>query len=179
MYYKNVFFFSYLDTSRTKRDSESDGVDYHFISRSQFESDITSGKFVEHGEYEKNYYGTSLDAIRAVVNSGKICVLNLHPQSLKILKSSDLKPYVVFVAPPSLEKLRQNRLKAGDNPKDEELKDIIEKAREMEDNYGHYFDMVIINSDIDKAFNELLKEINTLEREPQWVPKMWLGNYTN
>lgn len=166
-------------TSRAKRDSETDGADYHFISRSQFEADIASGKFVEHGEYEKNYYGTSLDAIRTVVNSGKICVLNLHPQSLKILKNSDLKPYVVFVAPPSLEKLRQNRLKAGDNPKDEELKDIIEKAREMEDNYGHYFDMVIINSDIDKAFNELLKEINTLEREPQWVPRIWLSSYTN
>ncbi|XP_054713294.1 protein PALS1-like isoform X2 [Uloborus diversus] len=166
-------------TSRTKRDAEVDGADYHFISRSQFEADIAAGKFVEHGEYEKNYYGTSLDAIRAVVNSGKICVLNLHPQSLKILKNSDLKPYVVFVAPPSLEKLRQNRMKAGDNPKDEELKDIIEKAREMEDNYGHYFDMVIINSDIDKAFNELLKEINTLEREPQWVPAIWLKNDAN
>lgn len=89
-------------------------------------------------------------------------------------------PYVVFVAPPSLEKLRLNRIKAGDNPKDEELKDIIEKAREMEENYGHYFDMVIINSDVDKAFNELLKEINTLEREPQWVPKQWLQNsYTS
>lgn len=56
------------------------GADYHFISRSQFEADIVAGKFVEHGEYEKNYYGTSLDAIRSVVNSGKICVLNLHPQ---------------------------------------------------------------------------------------------------
>nr|BBD75286.1 stardust2 protein [Parasteatoda tepidariorum] len=166
-------------TSRTRRESEMDGADYHFISRSQFEADIASGKFVEHGEYEKNYYGTSLDAIRAVVNSSKICVLNLHPQSLKILKNSDLKPYVVFVAPPSLEKLRQNRLKAGDNPKDEELKDIIEKAREMEENFGHYFDMVIINSDTDKAFNELLKEINTLEREPQWVPRSWLLNYSD
>ncbi|XP_035227442.1 MAGUK p55 subfamily member 5-like [Stegodyphus dumicola] len=166
-------------TSRAKRDAEVDGADYHFISRSQFEADIVAGKFVEHGEYEKNYYGTSLDAIRAVVKSGKICVLNLHPQSLKILKNSDLKPYVVFVAPPSLEKLRQNRIKAGDNPKDEELKDIIEKAREMEDNYGHHFDMVIINSDIDKAFNELLKEINTLEREPQWVPAIWLKKDTN
>ncbi|KAG8178780.1 hypothetical protein JTE90_022410 [Oedothorax gibbosus] len=163
-------------TSRTKRDSEMNGADYHFISRSQFETDIVAGKFVEHGEYEKNYYGTSLDAIRSVVNSSKICVLNLHPQSLKILKNSDLMPYVVFVAPPSLEKLRLNRIKAGDNPKDEELKDIIEKAREMEENYGHYFDMVIINSDVDKAFNELLKEINTLEREPQWVPKTWLQN---
>ena len=88
-------------------------------------------KFVEHGEYEKAYYGTSLGAIRSVVNSEKICVLNLHPQvgehphhhqhphphhhrhvlhqlhpqSLKILKSSDLMPYVVFVAPPSLQQV--------------------------------------------------------------------------
>ncbi|XP_022246458.1 MAGUK p55 subfamily member 5-like isoform X2 [Limulus polyphemus] len=166
-------------TSRPKRDGEFDNVDYHFITRAQFEADILAGKFVEHGEYERNYYGTSLDAIRGVVNSGKICVLNLHPQSLKILKHSDLKPYVVFVAPPSLEKLKQNRAKMGASVKEEELKDIIEKAREMEENYGHYFDMIIINSDIDKAYNELVKEINILEREPQWVPSFWLKNDMN
>lgn len=59
----------------------------------------------------KFYIGTSLEAIRAVVASGKICVLNLHPQSLKLLRASDLKPYVVLVAPPSLEKLRQKKLR--------------------------------------------------------------------
>lgn len=58
--------------------------------------------------------GTSLEAIREVVNSGKICVLNLHPQSLKILRNSDLKPYTVFVAPPSLEKLRQKKIRNGE-----------------------------------------------------------------
>lgn len=91
-----------------------DGQDYHFISRTQFESDILARKFVEHGEYEKAYYGTSLNAIRAVVNSGKTCVLNLHPLSLKILKNSDLKPFVVFIAPPSLEKLRQKKQRLGE-----------------------------------------------------------------
>merc|ERR1711994_702222 len=80
-------------TSRPKRADEIDGQDYHFISRLQFEQDIVARRFVEHGEYEKAYYGTSLEAIRSVV-SEKICVLNLHPQSLKILKSSDLMPYV-------------------------------------------------------------------------------------
>jgi guanylate kinase len=55
-----------------------------------------------------------LEAIRAVVESGKICVLNLHPQSLKILRQSDLKPYTVLVAPPSLEKLRQKKIRAGE-----------------------------------------------------------------
>ncbi|XP_006621572.1 MAGUK p55 subfamily member 5-A isoform X3 [Apis dorsata] len=161
-------------TSRPRKDSEVDGQDYHFISRSQFESDILCRKFVEHGEYEKAYYGTSVEAIRSVVNSGKICVLNLHPQSLKILRNSDLKPYVVFVAPPSLEKLRQKRIKNNESFKEEELKDIIEKAREMEDKYGHLFDMIIINTDTDRAYNQLLTEINSLEREPQWVPASWV-----
>ncbi|XP_011308299.1 uncharacterized protein sdt isoform X2 [Fopius arisanus] len=161
-------------TSRPRKGSEVDGQDYHFISRSQFESDILCRKFVEHGEYEKAYYGTSVEAIRTVVNSGKICVLNLHPQSLKILRNSDLKPYVVFVAPPSLEKLRQKRLKNNESFKEEELKDIIEKAREMEDKYGHLFDMIIINNDTDRAYNQLLTEINSLEREPQWVPATWV-----
>lgn len=55
-----------------------------------------------------------MEAIRAVVESGKICVLNLHPQSLKILRQSDLKPYTVLVAPPSLEKLRQKKIRAGE-----------------------------------------------------------------
>ncbi|XP_029166769.1 uncharacterized protein LOC114937477 [Nylanderia fulva] len=161
-------------TSRPKKDSEVDGQDYHFISRAQFESDILCRKFVEHGEYEKAYYGTSVEAIRTVVNSGKICVLNLHPQSLKILRNSDLKPYVVFIAPPSLEKLRQKRIKNNESFKEEELKDIIEKAREMEDKYGHLFDMLILNNDTDRAYNQLLTEINSLEREPQWVPASWI-----
>ncbi|XP_025835103.1 MAGUK p55 subfamily member 5 isoform X2 [Agrilus planipennis] len=161
-------------TSRARKDNEVDGQDYHFITRAQFEADILSRKFVEHGEYEKAYYGTSLDAIRSVVNSGKICVLNLHPQSLKILRTSDLKPYVVFVAPPSLEKLRQKKIRSGEAFKDEELKDIIEKAREMESKYGHFFDMVIINNDTERAYHQLLAEINSLEREPQWVPAAWV-----
>uniref|UniRef100_A0A1B6FIQ7 MAGUK p55 subfamily member 5 n=1 Tax=Cuerna arida TaxID=1464854 RepID=A0A1B6FIQ7_9HEMI len=161
-------------TSRTRKEGEVDGQDYHFITRAQFEADILSRKFVEHGEYERAYYGTSLDAIRSVVNAGKICVLNLHPQSLKILRSSDLKPYVVFVAPPSLEKLRQKKIRNGEAFKEEDLKDIIEKAREMEDKYGHLFDMIIINNDTERAYHQLLNEINSLEREPQWVPAAWL-----
>lgn len=161
-------------TSRTRREDEADGADYHFISRVQFEQDILARKFVEHGEYEKAYYGTSLEAIRAVVNSEKICVLNLHPQSLRILKNSDLMPYVVFVAPPSLVQLKRWKVNNLEQVDDEELEEIIKRAREMEERYGHYFDMIIIYSDPDRAYHGLLDEINLLEREPQWVPSAWL-----
>jgi len=162
-------------TSRAKRANEIDGQDYHFISRLQFEQDILARKFVEHGEYEKAYYGTSLEAISFVVQSmEKICVLNLHPQSLKMLKSSRLMPYVVFVAPPSLEKLKRTKMEHSEAINDDELKDIIERAREMEEVYGHYFDMFITYSDPERAYQQLLTAINALEREPQWVPAAWL-----
>lgn len=48
----------FLDTSRARKDGEVDSQDYHFITRVQFESDILARKFVEHGEYEKAYYGS-------------------------------------------------------------------------------------------------------------------------
>ncbi|KAG8191323.1 hypothetical protein JTE90_006072 [Oedothorax gibbosus] len=162
-------------TSRPKKDSEVNGVDYFFISRVQFEADIAAGKFVEHGEYQKSYYGTSLEAIRSVIRSGKTCVLNLHPQSLHILKKSDLLPYVVFVAPPSLDKLRANCLRNGEpNVRDSELREIIERARSTEECFGHLFDLALVNVDTDKTLARLLNEVSLIEREPQWVPASWV-----
>lgn len=56
---------------------------------------------------------------------------------------------------------------------DDDLREIIERAREMEDKFGHFFDYVLVNVDMDKAFDELLTEINRIEVEPQWVPMTW------
>ncbi|CAG0912551.1 unnamed protein product, partial [Notodromas monacha] len=160
--------FSFLaDTSRPRRDGEIDGQDHHFITRAQFESDIMSRKFVDHGEYEKHYYGTSLDAIRNVVSTGKICVCSFHPQSLKNLKNSDLKPFVVFIAPPNLETLKKTRQKMGLPFKDEELKEVVVKARETERKYGHYLDFTLVNVDLERTYQQLIHEINVMEREPQ------------
>ena len=60
---------------------------------------------------------------------------------------------------------------------DEELQEVIERAREMEDKYGHYLDYILVNSDMELAYQELLNEINRLEVEPQWVPSPWVGNH--
>ncbi|XP_053701606.1 protein PALS1 [Synchiropus splendidus] len=161
-------------TTRSRREGELSGRDYHFVSRQTFEAELASGKLIESGEFEKNLYGTSTDSIRQVINTGKICVLCLHTQALKVLRSLDLKPYIIFIAPPSQERLRAMLAKDSKNPKPEELRDIIEKAREMEQACGHLFDAIIVNTDQDKAFTELLRLINKLDTEPQWVPSSWL-----
>ena len=51
---------------------------------------------------------------------------------------------------------------------------MIEKAREMEQNYGHLFDGTIVNMDPDTAFFDLRRLIEKLDTEPQWVPSSWL-----
>ncbi|XP_033503920.1 MAGUK p55 subfamily member 5b isoform X1 [Epinephelus lanceolatus] len=161
-------------TTRNSRIHERNGREYHFVSRSAFEADLATGKFIESGEYEKNLYGTSTDSVRHVINSGRICLLCLHTRSLRVLRSSNLKPYVIFIAPPSQERLRTLLATEGKTPKPEELKEVIEKAREMEHNYGHFFDATIVNMDPDQAFSELRRLIDKLDTEPQWVPTSWL-----
>uniref|UniRef100_M4AS53 Protein PALS1 n=1 Tax=Xiphophorus maculatus TaxID=8083 RepID=M4AS53_XIPMA len=161
-------------TTRSPRIHERNGREYHFVSRSSFEADLAAGKFIESGEYEKNLYGTSTDSVRHVVNSGRICLLCLHTRSLQVLRSSNLKPYVVFIAPPSQERLRTLLATEGKTLKPEELKEVTEKAREMELNYSHFFDATIVNFDPDQAFQEFRRLVDKLDTEPQWVPSSWL-----
>uniref|UniRef100_A0AAX7TWP9 Protein PALS1 n=1 Tax=Astatotilapia calliptera TaxID=8154 RepID=A0AAX7TWP9_ASTCA len=161
-------------TTRSPRIHERNGREYHFVTRSAFEADLATGKFIESGEYEKNLYGTSTDSVRHVINSGRICLLCLHTRSLRVLRSSNLKPYVIFIAPPSQERLRTLLATEGKTPKPDMLKEVIEKAREMEQNFSHYFDATILNVDPDQAFHELRRMIDKLDTEPQWVPTSWL-----
>ena len=73
------------DTSRPPQDGEVDGKDYHFISHNAFQSAIDAHKFVEYGMHQKDFYGTSIDAIRNVTEAGKVCVLNLHCQVIRCI----------------------------------------------------------------------------------------------
>jgi len=112
------------------------------------------------------------------MHSGEIAAFDSFPfllQSLRILKASDLMPFVVFVAPPSLEKLRRWKMERSEPVSDTELRETIERAREMEERFGHFFDMVVVHAEPERAYQELLREINVLEREPQWVPAAWVA----
>ncbi|XP_021368911.1 MAGUK p55 subfamily member 5-like [Mizuhopecten yessoensis] len=162
-------------TSRPQEEHEVDGKDYHFVPRAIFEADIIGRKFIEQGEFQKSLYGTTFGAVRQVINQGRICILNLHAETLRELYTSDLKPYVILVYPQNMEKLRQIQQRLGQTKiTDEDLKDTVDRAREMEDKYGHLVDFILVNSDMDLAYEELLKEINRIEVEPQWVPAHWL-----
>lgn len=73
------------------------------------EEDIEASKFVEFGEYKGNLYGTSSESVRTIVNSGYVCILSPHYQALKMLRTPQLKPYIVYIKPPPLDILKETR----------------------------------------------------------------------
>jgi len=76
------------------------------------EEDVDAGKFIEYGEYKGNLYGTSSESVSSLVNAGYVCLLNPHYQALKMLRSPQLRPYVVYVKPPKFEVLKETRSEA-------------------------------------------------------------------
>lgn len=59
---------------------------------------------------------------------------------------------------------------------DAELREMVDKAREMEETYGHYFDKTIVNTDLERTFDELRLAIDKLDTEAQWVPAFWVND---
>ncbi|XP_054378097.1 MAGUK p55 subfamily member 7 isoform X2 [Pongo abelii] len=172
-------------TTRARRSQESDGVEYIFISKHLFETDVQNNKFIEYGEYKNNYYGTSIDSVRSVLAKNKVCLLDVQPHTVKHLRTLEFKPYVIFIKPPSIERLRETRKNAkiissrddqgAAKPfTEEDFQEMIKSAQIMESQYGHLFDKIIINDDLTVAFNELKTTFDKLETETHWVPVSWL-----
>ncbi|XP_037596879.1 MAGUK p55 subfamily member 7 isoform X3 [Cebus imitator] len=172
-------------TTRAKRSQESDGVEYIFISKHLFETDVQNNKFIEYGEYKNNYYGTSIDSVRSVLAKNKVCLLDVQPHTVKHLRTLEFKPYVIFIKPPSIERLRETRknakiISSRDDQSaakpftEEDFQEMIKSAQIMESQYGHLFDKIIINDDLTVAFNELKTTFDKLETETHWVPVSWL-----
>ncbi|KAJ8924734.1 hypothetical protein NQ315_000887 [Exocentrus adspersus] len=171
-------------TSRPMKPGEVNGKEYFFVTREQMEEDIEASKFIEFGEYKGNLYGTSAESVKAIVHAGKVCILNPHYQALKMLRTPQLKPYIIYIKPPSLEVLKDTRnanharstfdVNNSRGFTDEEFNDIIKSSARIEFLYDHFFDETVVNADLAVAFSQLLTAANRVETEPLWVPASWV-----
>ncbi|XP_068920513.1 MAGUK p55 subfamily member 2 isoform X2 [Petaurus breviceps papuanus] len=167
-------------TSRRPKDTEREGQGYSFVTRAEMEADIRTGRYLEHGEYEGNLYGTRIDSIRNVLSAGKVCVLDVNPQAVKVLRTAEFVPYVVFIEAPDFETLRaMNRaaLESGVATKqltEADLKRTVEESSRIQRGYGHYFDLTLVNDNLERTFRELQTAMEKLRTEPQWVPVSWV-----
>ncbi|XP_062848452.1 MAGUK p55 subfamily member 6a [Trichomycterus rosablanca] len=168
-------------TSRRPREEEKeDGQSYGFVSRAEMETDIKAGRYLEHGEYDGNLYGTNIDSIHEVVRAGRTCILDVNPQALKVLRTAEFMPFVVFIAAPELDTLRAMHkavVDAGITTKlltETDLKKTVDESGRIRRAYSHYFDLTVVNDNLDKAFEKLQAAVERLRSEPQWVPVNWV-----
>nr|XP_032294502.1 MAGUK p55 subfamily member 6 isoform X2 [Drosophila virilis] len=167
-------------TSRPKRALEENGVSYWFMDREEMEEAVKQNEFLEYGEHNGNLYGTHLQSIKDVINSGRMCILDCAPNALKILHNSqELMPFVIFIAAPGMEQLKTiyaDRRATGSNRNlsDDDLISTVEESSFVQRKYEKYFDMVIVNEDFDETFRQVVETLDQMSHEEQWVPVNWI-----
>jgi guanylate kinase len=142
--------FSVSATTRQKRAGESEGGNYFFLSKEEFEERIRTGGFIEHEFFFGNHYGTLLDKTHDVIDSGANILLDLDVKgALNLKKIFPDNSLLLFIKPPDMEVLKQ-RLQGRQSEDEASLSVRLERAR-LELAYADRFDKVVVNDDLEKA----------------------------
>lgn len=151
--------FSISATSRPKREGETDGKDYYFLSAKEFKELRDQNRFLEWEEvYTDQFYGTLLSEIERIWNMDKHVLFDVDVKGgMNIKRKFPENALAIFVQPPSIEELRNRLVKRGTET-EESLKKRVGKAEE-ELSYARFFDKIIVNDDLDKAVDEARQAI--------------------
>ena len=147
--------------TRAMRPGEQDGTHYHFVSVERFLELVGEGAFLEHAQVFDNYYGTSEAAVRSQLARGLDVVLEIDWQGARQVRQRFADAVSIFVAPPSIDALRQ-RLSGRGQDSAEVVERRMADARSELSHYAEY-DYLVINDDFDAALEEL-RAIVTAER---------------
>jgi guanylate kinase len=140
-------------TSRAARGGESDGVDYHFVSRERFEKMRDAGEFLEWAEIFGNLYGTSAADTERHLAAGTDLILVIDVQGARKVRKRGVQATTVFVLPPSFEVLEE-RLRGRSKDSDAQIRRRLQIAREEVHAFPEY-DYIVVNDDLDGAVARL------------------------
>jgi guanylate kinase len=140
-------------TTRAPRAGEQDGVDYHFLTGEEFERRVAAGDFVEHADYAGRSYGTLRSELGDRVRAGVPVVLEIEVQGARQVRSSVPDAVQVFIAPPSLDVLRE-RLIGRDTDHPEEVERRLRVATQ-ELTAQPEFEHVVVNDRLEEALDRL------------------------
>lgn len=146
--------FSISATTRKKRENETDGKDYYFLSHEAFREKIQNGEFVEWEEvYEGGYYGTLESEIDRVLEEGKKVIFDIEVNGAQNIKDRyGDKCLVIFVKPPSFRTLIERLTNRGTETPDSLKKRILRIKKELL--YVDTFDKVLLNDVLDTTLKE-------------------------
>jgi guanylate kinase len=145
--------FSVSLTTRPPRPGEQEGVDYHFVSRQEFEDRRDRGGFIEWAVVAGHLYGTSGEAVRAAAGRGRDVLLDIDTQGAASIRRLVPEAVHIFILPPGPDALRA-RLEGRGSETAESLARRLGLARgEIEK--AHLYDFIIVNDDLDQAYERL------------------------
>lgn len=153
--------FSVSYTTRAPRGAERDGVDYHFVTRGEFQEKIRSEEFLEWAEVHGNLYGTSKPETERIRAEGQDILLDVDVQGADQVRKAEPEAVTMFVMPPSFEVLEE-RLRGRKQDSPEVIEGRLAGARREIDRYRDYH-YVLVNDEIEETA-ELLKAIVLAER---------------
>lgn len=154
-------------TTRSPRDGEKNGIDYHFLSREEFRSGVERGDFAEHAEVHGEAYGTLRREVAAVLGSGRHVIMDIDVQGARELARSLPDAVLIFVLPPSAGVLVQ-RLKARKTEAPAALARRLETAvRELREVPMYHY--VVVNDDLPKVVDRVSAIIDAEGVRPDHV----------
>lgn len=150
-------------TTRTPRPGEVAGKDYHFVNRDEFERLKCQGEFLEWAEVYGNFYGSPKREVERLLSEGFDVVLVLDVQGALSVKAQYPDSVLVFLKPPSLEELRRRLEERGTEPPEVIERRMLKASWEMQQ--AGKFDHIVVNDELDKAVDEIIRIICQPERQ--------------
>lgn len=139
-------------TTRNPRPGDVDGVNYHFISREDFEDRIKNDMFLEYAEYCGNYYGTLLSEVDPYLEKGIDVILEIEVQGAMKIREKRPDAVFIFIAPPSVSELRRRLNKRGTETQEVIDERISQAAGEI--SLAPKYDYIIVNDALEDAVSD-------------------------
>lgn len=157
-------FLSVSVTTRERRPSERDGVDYVFVGDDDFDRMIERGELLEWADIFGHRSGTPAEPVRLVLSTGRDALLELDVQGARQVKDAVPESVLILLAPPSLEEL-ERRLRSRGTEDEERLERRLAKAG-WELGQGSWFDHVVVNDDLERAASRVADIIQASRSRP-------------
>ncbi len=164
-------------TTRKPRGDEVDGVDYHFISKQEFEHKAKNGEFLEYAKVlGRDFYGTPKAPVEAALLAGRDVLFDIDWQGAQQLKQTAANDLVkVFILPPSLEEL-ERRLRGRGQDSKAVVADRMKRAKDEISHWAEYH-YVIVNEDIESSMADLRAILAAERRLRKRQP--WLNDFVH
>jgi guanylate kinase len=145
--------FSVSATTRAPRHGEVDGRDYHFVSAARFQQMIAQGELLEYAEVHGKFYGTLRSEIENATQAGLDIVLEIDVQGAEQLKNYHGPVISIFVAPPTLEILRQRLVDRKTESAEQMAVRLAVVEQEMQ--HAEHYDHVVVNDEKEAMLAEV------------------------